>query len=165
MLVNPTALVPSQDSFTAWTLVFYILETGDTEGGTEAWPQHGEAEDGTQPPGHHTGRGGGLCGDTHLTILTNHANSMTPQVWSWHLHYLDHRLHSWGVSWGVGSLWWRVGSFRVDKSSCFVLDCFVIGWRSILWIWHFLWLPVPGHFDNFQQTSQELLVVCCFVSL
>ena len=75
--------------------VFYIEHTIHDQGQAEAGPQHGEAEDGTQPPRHDAGRGGCLCGDTVLATWTHHAHRVATQVYGWYLHYLDHCLDSW----------------------------------------------------------------------
>ena len=50
--------------------MFDVLETVHTEGDTEAWPEHGEAEDQAEAPGHHAGLAAGAGGDLHLTART-----------------------------------------------------------------------------------------------
>jgi len=68
--------------------VLDVLETVHTEGDTEAGPEHGEAEDETEAPGHHAGLGAGPGGDVHLAAGTHQSG----RVWTklGHLNLKNH---------------------------------------------------------------------------
>jgi len=74
-------LVFADDVFTIGTTVLHILETVHTEWETEAGPQHGEAEDGRQAPGHQAGPATGAGGYIGLTIGTNCLHRVWAKVW------------------------------------------------------------------------------------
>ena len=67
--------------------MFDVLETVHTEGDTEAWPEHGEAEDQTEAPGHHAGLAAGPGGDLHLTAGTHQAGRVGTKLRHWNLNY------------------------------------------------------------------------------
>ena len=80
-------VVSAQDDLAVGTFVFDVLETVHTEGDTEAGPEHGEAEDQTEAPGHHAGLGGGAGGDLHLTTRTHQAGRLGTKLGHWNLKY------------------------------------------------------------------------------
>jgi len=67
--------------------VFDVLETVHTEGDTEAGPEHGEAEDQTEAPGHHAGLSAGPGGDVHLTAGTHQPGRARTELGHLNLKY------------------------------------------------------------------------------
>ena len=65
--------------------MFDVLETVHTEGETEAGPEHGEAEDETEAPGHHAGLAAGPGGDLHLTAGAHQAGRAWTKLRHWNL--------------------------------------------------------------------------------
>ena len=50
--------------------MLHALQTVHAEGEAEAGPEHGEAEDEAEAPGHHAGLAAGAGCDLHLTART-----------------------------------------------------------------------------------------------
>ena len=67
--------------------MFDVLQTVHTEGETEAGPEHGEAEDQAETPGHHAGLAGGPRGDLHLTARAHQAGGVGTELGHWNLKY------------------------------------------------------------------------------
>ena len=63
-------MVSAQRDLAVWTLVLHALQTVHAEGEAEAGPEHGEAEDEAEAPGHHAGLAAGAGCDLHLTART-----------------------------------------------------------------------------------------------
>ena len=78
-----TSPKPPQNQFTVWAAVFDIEHAVHEQGQAEAGPEHGEAEDGAHPPGHHAGGGRGHCDNTCMTSWAWHLHRMTPKVRRW----------------------------------------------------------------------------------
>ena len=72
--------------------MFDVLETVHTEGDTEAGPEHGEAEDQTEAPGHHAGLGAGPSGDLHLAAGTYQPGRVRTKLGHLNLKYHHYNL-------------------------------------------------------------------------
>jgi len=108
-------LVFAEDDLAVWTLVFHVLQAVHTEGETEAGPEHGEAEDQTEAPGHHAGLAAGPRRDLALAARADQANRLGSQLWHLNLHNSDDGL-----------------DIGVDKSSGLSsLDGVLIGRRKV----------------------------------
>ena len=86
--------VLSYDDIAAGAVVFDLLEAVHAEGGEEAGPEAGEAEDGGEGPGHEAGAAAGARGDHLLAVGTGQRGGPRPQLRHRDLHHLHHSLHA-----------------------------------------------------------------------
>merc|ERR1719410_2751922 len=85
--------VLSYDDIAAGAVVFDLLETVHAEGGEEAGPEPGEAEDGGEGPGHEPGAAAGARGHHLLAAGAGQRGGPRSQLRHRDLHHLHHRLH------------------------------------------------------------------------
>jgi len=102
--------------------MFHVLQTVHTEGETEAGPEHGEAEDQAEAPGHHAGLAAGPRRDLALTARADQAGWLRTKLGHLNLHNSDDGVDRMSSS---NSMW-------VDKSSGLsMFDGVFIGWREV----------------------------------
>ena len=132
------AVVPSQGDLAVGTLVLHVLQTVHTEGQAEAGPEHGEADDQAEGPGHGAGLSSGGGGYVHLAAGALDPGWLGAELWHGDLDHLNYRL-DWD-SWLHKPSSSRLESVLVGRGQ-------VLAWGRGLFLITVLLSPQSRHFD------------------